>query len=59
MNNMRNIEDIIKRYTSDTLLSKEVLECALWEAYWKGFEDGRGELVFTRELSPYEAKNEE
>ena len=35
-----------------------LFECALWEAYYKGVEDGRnGVIIETQEPSPYE--NEE
>lgn len=56
---MKNIEDLIKKYTSDVSLSKEVIECALWEAYWKGVSDGRDTFGLTEELSPYTSKNEQ
>lgn len=55
---MKDIENLIKKYTSDTLLSKEVIECALWEAYWKGVADGRETFGLTEELSPYKPKIE-
>lgn len=57
---MKDIEAIIKKYTGDSCLSKEILECALWEAYLKGVEDGKkSALIETQELSPYEAENEQ
>ena len=52
---MKSIEDIIEKYTSDSCLSKEILECALWEAYLKGVEDGKDHLTITEECSPYES----